>query len=114
MSRQAFSPTQAQRELASILAAAGFRETDIASALHVDPKTLRKHLRVELDEGHGHVNARVVMTLYRQALSGNTAALIWWTKARMGWSSRKEISGPDGEPLSVGMVEVIFREPDPE
>jgi hypothetical protein len=40
------------------MAGYGVPEADIAGVIGVDPKTLRKHYRSELDHGHVKANAR--------------------------------------------------------
>jgi hypothetical protein len=54
---------------------------------HIDPDTLRKYFRTELDTGAIKANAVVAKSLYDQARAGNVVAAIWWTKCRMGWKS---------------------------
>jgi hypothetical protein len=50
--------------------AAGYRHEKIADALGIDPKTLRRHFRVELDNGKADADAMVVERLYREAITG--------------------------------------------
>lgn len=72
--------------------------------LDIDSKTLRLHYRDELDLGVIEANAKVAETLFNQGVrEGNTAALIWWTKSRMGWKERQEITGAGGGPLITGI-----------
>jgi hypothetical protein len=47
---------------------------------------LRSAFRAELDRGMALADYEVANALYKQAVSGNVTAAIWWTKARMGWS----------------------------
>jgi hypothetical protein len=70
------------------MAGYGVPETEIAGVLGVDPKTLRKHYRAELDHGHTKANARVAESLYRKATSDgpqSVTAAIFWLKTRAGW-----------------------------
>ena len=61
----------------------------IAPLIGISDETLRKYYRRELDLGLIEANAKVAEALFRQAtVEGNTAAAIWWTKARMGWRER--------------------------
>jgi hypothetical protein len=58
----------------------------LAPLIGISDEMLRKYYRRELDLGAIVANAKVAETLFRQATEeGNTAAAIWWTKARMGW-----------------------------
>ena len=49
------------------MAGYGVPETDIARVLGIDPKTLRRHYREELDTGHVLANAKVAESLFRKA-----------------------------------------------
>jgi hypothetical protein len=53
------------------MAAYGIPEISIAAVLGVDPKTLRKHYRDELDLGETKPNAQVAGFLFNSARSGN-------------------------------------------
>lgn len=68
----------------------------------MDPKTLRKHYREELDMAHTKANAQVGRFLFQNA-SGQTLekgatysdcvrAAMFWAKTRMGWRETQEIN----------------------
>jgi hypothetical protein len=90
--RPAFKPTAEQTTMVLTLSGYGIPENQIR-LLVINPetgepiteKTLRKHFRHELDTGFVKANAKVAETLWKQAVSGNVGACIWWTKCRMGW-----------------------------
>src|SRR6185436_6501453 len=67
------------------MAAYGIPEIDIAAVLGVDPKTLRKHYRDELDLGETKANAQVAGFLFNSARNGNVTAQIFWLKTRARW-----------------------------
>ncbi|MBR1194369.1 hypothetical protein [Bradyrhizobium sp. AUGA SZCCT0160] len=67
------------------MAAYGIPETDISRVVHVDPKTLRKHYREELDLGESKANAQVAGFLFNAAKNGNVTAQIFWLKTRARW-----------------------------
>ena len=88
MGRRAHRPDPAQRRQVEAMAAYGVPEVDVARVLAIDPKTLRKHYREELDTGHVKANSRVAESLYRKALgdgSQSVTAAIFWLKTRAGW-----------------------------
>jgi len=58
MGRRAHILDPAQRRQVEAMAAYGIPETDI-SRVNIDPKTLRKHYREELDLGETRTNAQV-------------------------------------------------------
>jgi hypothetical protein len=113
MGRPAFAPSAEQRKQVETMAGYGITEDDIALVLGIDPKTLRKHFRVELDTGHVKANARVAESLYLQAVGAPAqydadgrlireeqkrvlGAAIWWEKTRCG---RSEYAPPLPKPL---------------
>jgi hypothetical protein len=70
----------------------GVPQPDIAFHLGVDPKTLRKHFREELDRGSIEATTKVAHSLSNMATQGNNvAAAIFWMKARAGWREKQEI-----------------------
>jgi len=109
--RPPHEPTERSRAKVKALAAYGTPQEQIARALDIHRETLTKYYRDELDLGVIEANAKVAETLFNQGVrDGNTTALIWWTKSRMGWKERQEVTGADGAPL-LGNVTVSFVKP---
>ena len=67
MGRPSHKPDAASRRQVEALAGYGVREEEIGDFLRLDPKTLRKHYRQELKQGHTKANAKVAENLYRRA-----------------------------------------------
>ncbi len=67
------------------MAAYGIPEDNISRVIGVDPKTLRKHYRDELDLGETKANAQVAGFLFNAAKNGNVTAQIFWLKTRAKW-----------------------------
>ncbi len=87
-----FQPTEEQRRTVSAMSGFGVPHDDIATLLDIDPKTLRKHFRIELDRGSIEATAKVGQSLFRMATEGNNvAAAIFWMKARAGWREKHEV-----------------------
>lgn len=86
------------------MAAVGIPEDQIVAAitnadtgLPISPKTLRRHYRKELDEGHIQANAKVAAGLFKNATTvterhpgGLPIAQIFWLKCRMRWQQNPE------------------------
>jgi len=107
MGAPAFLPSDDQRRTVKALAAVGVPHEAIAGYLDIDPKTLRKHLRQELDHGMLEANVKVAQTLFSMAtVDRNTAACIFWLKARGGWRE-KNMLDTDGNPVEP--ITVIIR-----
>ncbi len=88
----AFQPTDEQRRTVRAMSGFGVPHGDIGTLLDIDPKTLRKHFRHELDRGSIEATAKVGQSLFRMATEGNNvAAAIFWMKARAGWREKHEL-----------------------
>ena len=85
-----YVPTDDDRRQVAEMARIGTPQEGIAKVLAIDPKTLRKNFREELDTAAEIANAKVGGSLYDMAMKGNVAAAIWWTKARMRWSETQK------------------------
>lgn len=86
--RPPYVPTEKDRANVRAMAGFGVPEVDIAKVISVDPKTLRKHFRFELEVGHVEANAKVTASLYRRATGDGREAVIaaiFWLKCRAGW-----------------------------
>ncbi len=109
MARPSHRPDPALRRQVEALAGYGVPEIDIARVIRVDPKTLRKHYRDELDDGHVKANAKVAENLYRKATGEGREAVtaaIFWLKTRAGWkeTSIHEVGGADGRPVEIEVI----------
>lgn len=88
MGRRAHQPDAVSRRQVEAMAGYGIPEADIATVLDIDPKTLRKHYRQELDKGAIKATAKVAESLFRKATtdgSQSVTAAIFWLKTRAGW-----------------------------
>jgi hypothetical protein len=104
-----FEPTEEQRRTVKALSGYGVPQDSIAIHIGVDPKTLRKHFRDELDRGSVEATAKVAQTLFHLAtVEKNVASVIFWMKARAGWREtvRQENTGADGQPM---VTEIVYR-----
>jgi hypothetical protein len=104
-----FEPTDDQRRTVKALSGYGVPQDGIAIHIGVDPKTLRKHFRDELDRGSVEATAKVAQTLFHLAtVEKNVASVIFWMKARAGWREtvRQENTGPDGGPM---VTEILYK-----
>lgn len=108
-------PTDESRKQVETMAAMGIRQDAMATILDLDPKTLRKHYRRELDTGSTKATLKVAQSLFKQAVEqNNTAAQIFWMKARAGWREGVDLShaGPDGGPIKQ-ILEVSWKNIEP-
>jgi hypothetical protein len=106
MGRRAHVPAPQDRRQVEAMAGYGIPEKDIACVLDIDPKTLRKHYRAELDKGGIKATAKVAENLFRKATGEGREAVtaaIFWLKTRAGWkeTSVHEVGGKDGQPIAA-------------
>lgn len=79
-------PSGATRKVVASAVGMGLDQVMISKLLDINPKTLRKFYRMELDTGAAKANLNVARSLYGRATSGkDTIASIFWLKARAGW-----------------------------
>jgi hypothetical protein len=107
MGRPSHKPDPLTRRQVEAMAGFGVPEADIAGVIGIDPKTLRRHYRQELDHGHVKANAKVAENLFRKATGDSREAVIaaiFWLKTRAGW---KETSVQ--EHSAQGDNVVVFR-----
>ena len=89
--RPPFEPTLEQRNMVERAAGLGFTQEKIAALVGITKPTLEKHFREELDRGMAVTQFKVGNSLVENALSGNVAAQIWYTKSQMGWRETQVI-----------------------
>jgi hypothetical protein len=93
MSHNKHTPTENDRRQVLTMAAMGIMLKDICTVMQLDPTTLKRHYRRELDTADIEANVRVAQALYKNAVNhNNVTAQIWWTKSRMGWKDSSEIN----------------------
>lgn len=112
--RPPHQPTDKNRATVKAMSAYGIPHVQIARVLDIHEQTLRLHYRDELDLGVIEANAKIAETLFNQGVrDGNTTALIWWTKSRMGWKEKQEIAHTDAEGGNLAVAFVAApRKPD--
>jgi len=80
------TPTPEKRKLVHDLAAMGTRHEDICDLLDIGSiNTLKNHYSEELKKGRVAATAKVAQALYKKALEGDTACMIFWMKTQGGW-----------------------------
>lgn len=102
----AWKPTEDERRLVEHYVSIGYTQEQVAALMETSVDSLDRHCRKELDLGALRVNAKVGGKLFQKAMSGDTTALIFWAKTRMGF---KETSGLD---INADGIDVTFRRQD--
>lgn len=92
MKRKALhKPTKEQRAQVEALSGFGIPHAEIGRYMGIDPKTLRKHYRDQIDNGMTRANVAVLTSLHAQAVNGNITAAIFWAKTRCGFREKSEV-----------------------
>lgn len=107
--RKPFEPTETERKQVEALSGYGLPLDQIAVLVRkgISVDTLTKHFADELISGKAKANSQVGRTLFQKATSGDTTAMIWWSKTQMKWSEtvKNEHTGANGAPISVASVD---------
>lgn len=110
--RPAFVPTDDERKQVEALSGYGLPQDQIAilirGGIHIE--TLREHFATELVSGKAKANGQVGKTLFQKAMGGDTAAMIWWSKAQMRWAETQKLehTGTDGAPIEIKKIERVI------
>jgi len=104
-------PTDKTREQVLSASGLGLPQLQIAALIGISDVTLRKHYEKELAVGKATASAQIAKSLYNKAVSGDTTAAIWWTKAQMGWgeTNTTKVGNIDGTPLEG--IQITFVKP---
>src|SRR3979411_1301940 len=78
-------PEPSHRKQVEAMSAYGIPEADIARVIGIDPKTLRKCYREEIDLGATKAQAQIAGVLFGAANAGNVSAQMFWLKTRARW-----------------------------
>jgi hypothetical protein len=111
LGRPPHKPTDATRQTVSLHATVGTRQEVIAEILGISVDSLQRHYRSELDTSREKANASVGGALFKKAMSGDTASMIFWMKTRARWRETVDISNEDGtlksEPVAAAVLAAL-------
>src|SRR5215469_15304939 len=109
-----FEPTDEQRKTVERAAGFGLPQDKICQLVvsdrtgrPIDDDTLRRHFTLELERGAAVADNAVIGALYDKAVGGDTAACIWWTKSKCGWSETSVIKHENSRLDSMSDDEII-------
>lgn len=104
MSRTPHEPTDEQRAAVETMAGYGIPHDDIAKVIRIDPTTMRRWYREELDRGHAVANTKVAQNLFKIASGAGREAVtacIFWLKCRAGWRETGPIAVEGWAPVTT-------------
>ena len=85
-------PTSETRSLVRMHTTVGTDQETLARIMGIDPKTLRKYYRDELDVSKAQANATIGGALFNKAKGGDTTAMIFWMKTQAGWREKQDVN----------------------
>lgn len=85
-------PTSGTRALVRMHTTVGTDQETLARIMGIDPKTLRKYYRDELDVSKAQANATIGGALFNKAKGGDTTAMIFWMKTQAGWREKQDVN----------------------
>lgn len=90
--RKPFTPNDDERRQVEAMAGFGVPVKEIAALVRggIDYDTLMKYFSEEMERGRAKANAQIGKGLFQKALGGDTTAMIFWAKTRMGWREKDE------------------------
>lgn len=92
------------------LASRGLTEQQIADCLGISTDTIGRRKKKYADfaetikRGQASGVSQVSNALFEQAMSGQTAAAIFYMKNRANWTDKQQHTGPDGGAVQVQIV----------
>ena len=112
-----FKPTQQQRDMVAILTGCGFTQESLCQLIpsplnkkdHISLPTLKTHFEEELKTGKSKSVAKVAARLYTEAVNprGNIAATIFFLRTQGKWTTRVDLTDPNGKPLGTSFLEML-------
>lgn len=105
--RRTHVPTDDSRKLVLGLTLVGLDQDRICTVLGISKPTLHKHYRAELDIGFHTVMGKITAGVIERALLGDNACSFFLMKTKGGFTTRTELTGPDGQPLNPPPPPVI-------
>ena len=103
--RPAFVPADHERQQVEALSGYGLPQDQIAVLIRggIALETLREHFAKELVSGKAKASGQIGKTLFQKAMGGDTAAMIWWSKAQMRWAETQKHEVDSDVKMSGGL-----------
>ena len=100
--RPSLIPTPEELRAVEHYVSIGYTQEQVAQLLGRSIPWLKKRCKRELENGALRVNAMVAGKLYERCMRGDTTAIIFWCKVRLGWKESQiaELVGKDGSSLT--------------
>lgn len=99
-------PSKETRGLVTLARADGRSQEEIANAMRIDLKTLRKHYKDELENGKFSLDMQMMGKVVQKALAGDGDMVKFYLRCKGGWKegAQLELTGPDGGALQIELI----------
>ena len=108
-----WKPTPDERRLVEHYVSLGYTQEQIGSLMGKSVDSLDRHCRKELDTGALKVNAQIGGKLFQKAMGGDTAALIFWAKTRLGWRESSNMNITTDKEVTINLSRKQADDPRP-
>nr|DAX86173.1 MAG TPA: putative terminase small subunit [Caudoviricetes sp.] len=102
MGRRCFEPTEDERNKVYQLTAAGFTVEEVAKTIYrygkpVSDAIIRRYFKKELEVARIEAVGAVAARLFKKAMEGDTASMIFYLKTRGGWKETQVIDNKSSD-----------------
>jgi hypothetical protein len=108
---QEHEPTEKTRAQVQQASGLGLPQEQIGALIGISDRTLRKYYATELALGKATASASIAKSLFNKAQAGDTTAMIWWTKAQMGWGETNTTKLANADGTNLPNIQVSFVAP---
>jgi hypothetical protein len=104
-------PNEATRAQVQALLSYGISQEEAAKYIGIDPKTLRKYYRLEIDTALTRSNLAVATSLFNNAVNdNNVSAQMFWLRTKGGFKEDKQETIP--ERIQIEFIKAVKNDPD--
>jgi hypothetical protein len=86
-----YIPTKEDTEIIEKAALAGLTYKQMAEMLEIGEASIEKYYGDHIRKFTNGCHSNVATTIYQKAMAGDNTMLIWYSKARMGWSEKQQL-----------------------
>lgn len=103
-------PTAQNINDVSLMVKCGVQTKYIAAEIGISEPTLFVHYKDVMNKARATAHKNIGLSIYNKALSGDTAAQIWYSKTQMGWKEPKHQINHSGSLNFQTIAEKILSE----
>jgi hypothetical protein len=90
------------------MAGLGLSVAEIAALMDCSVDTIYRRFSKHIDAGRQRRNGKLRIKQYEMAMAGNPTMLVWLGKQYLDQADKREMTGKDGGPLTVAVLDSII------